>query len=79
MAQQSISLAEQALQGSRIQEERDRLVLKEAELLFQQGRRTTLELEQLRLNLRRTEILSYQAAAELYGVLGEYLFLFLRS
>lgn len=77
LARQSIDLAEQALKGGRIQEERDQLVLQEAELLFQQGRRTTLELEQLRLNLRRTEILSFQAAAELYRVLGEYLLLFL--
>ena len=45
-------------------------------ILYQQGGRTTLELEQLRLNLWRTEILSFQAAVEVYRTQGNYLMLF---
>jgi hypothetical protein len=76
LGQQSIAIAEQALESARIQRERDRVALREAELLFQQGGRTTLELEQLRLNLRRSEISSFQAAVDDYRALGEYLMLF---
>jgi len=74
---QNIALVEQALASAQIQAERDRVALQEAELLYQQGRRTTLELEQLRLNLQRTQILIYESAAEVYRVLGVYLMLFL--
>ena len=77
LEQQSIAIVEQALLTARTQRERDRIALREAELLFQQGKRTTLELEQLRLNLRRSEILTFQAASEVYRVMGEYLLLFL--
>jgi hypothetical protein len=76
LGQQNIALVEQALISAQIQGERDRVALQEAELLFQQGQRTSLELEQLRLNLRRTEDLTFQAAIDLYRVLGEYLLLF---
>jgi hypothetical protein len=77
LEQQSIILVEQALESARIQVRRDAVSLQEAEALFQQGRRTSLELEQLRLNLRRSEILMFQSAAEVYRVLGEYQLLFL--
>jgi hypothetical protein len=73
---QNIALVEQALASARIQVERDRVSLQEAELLFQQGRRTSLELEQLRLNLRRTQILTFRSAVEIYRVLGVYQMLF---
>jgi hypothetical protein len=76
LEQQNIAIVEQALSSAQIQTERDGVALQEAELLFQQGRRTTLELEQLRLNLRRTRILTFQSAAEVYRVLGVYLMLF---
>ncbi len=72
----NIALAEQALESARIQGERDAVTLQEAELLFEQGRRTTLELEQLHLNLRRIRILTFASAAEVYRVLGVYLMLF---
>jgi hypothetical protein len=72
----NIALVEQALASARLRVERDDVALREAELLFQQGRRTTLELEQLRLNLRRARILTFEAAAEVYRVLGVYLMLF---
>jgi len=73
---QSIAIVEEALVSAQIQKDRDGIALQEAELLYQQGRRTTLELEQLRLNLRRDEILSFQAAAEVYRAQGNYLMLF---
>ena len=73
---QNIALVEQALTSAQTQAQRDAVALQEAELLFQQGRRTTLELEQLRLNLRRTRILTFASAAEVYRVLGVYLTLF---
>ena len=73
---QNIALVEQALTSAQTQAQRDAVALQEAELLFQQGRRTTLELEQLRLNLRRTRILTFASAAEVYRVLGVYLMLF---
>ena len=73
---QNFALVEQALAGARIQVERDRVSLQEAELLFQQGGRTSLELEQLRLNLRRTQILTFRSAVEFYRVLGVYQMLF---
>jgi len=73
---QNIALVEQALASARIQEERDGVSLQEAELLFQQGRRTTLELEQLRLNLRRIQILTFRSAVEVYKALGVYQMLF---
>jgi hypothetical protein len=76
LGEQSIGIVEEALASTRIQKDRDRIALQEGELLYQQGRRTTLELEQLRLNLRRTEILSFQAAAEVYRAQGNYLMLF---
>jgi hypothetical protein len=76
LEQQNITLAEQALASARAQAERDEVALKEAELLYQQGRRTTLELEQLRLNLRRTRILTFRSAVEVYRVLGVYQMLF---
>jgi hypothetical protein len=76
LGKQGIAIAEEALRSAQIQRERDRVALEEGELLFQQGRRTSLELEQLRLNLRRTEIRGFEAAAELYGALGNYLMLF---
>jgi len=76
LGEQSVVIAEEALVSTQIQKDRDRIALQEAELLFQQGRRTTLELEQMRLNLRRTEILSFQAAAEVYRAQGNYLMLF---
>jgi hypothetical protein len=76
LGRQSIAIAEESLASARVQRERDRVAVQEAELLFQQGGRTTLELEQLRLNLRRSEISSFQAAVENYRVLGEYLMLF---
>ena len=74
--EQSIAIVEEALVSTQIQKDRDRIALQEAELLFQQGRRTTLELEQMRLNLKRTEILSFQAAVEVYRAQGNYLMLF---
>jgi hypothetical protein len=77
LEQQNIVLADQALASAQIQAKRDELTLQEAELLFQQGMRTTLELEQLRLNLRRTRNLTFSSAVELYRVLGEYQILFL--
>jgi outer membrane protein TolC len=73
---QNIALVEQALASAQIQAERDRVALQEAELLFQQGRRTVLELEQLRLNLWRARIQTFESAAEVYRVLGVYLMLF---
>jgi hypothetical protein len=73
---QNISLVEQALASARVQAERDAVALREAELLFQQGRRTTLELEQLRLNLQRVRIQIYKSAVEVYRVSGVYLLLF---
>jgi len=73
---QSVAIVEEALVSTRVQKDRDGIALQEAEMLYQQGRRTTLELEQLRLNLRRTEILSFQAAAEVYRAQGNYLMLF---
>jgi hypothetical protein len=73
---QNIALVEQALASAQIQAQRDAVALQEAELLFEQGRRTTLELEQLRLNLERTQILTFESAAEVYRVLGVYLMLF---
>ena len=76
LERQNIALVEQALTSAQIQAERDRVALQEAELLFQQGRRTTLELEQLRLNLSRARILTFESAAEVYRVLGIYLMLF---
>jgi hypothetical protein len=74
---QNIALVEQALASVRIQAQRDAVALQEAQLLFQQGRRTTLELEQLRLNLERTRILTFASAVEVYRVLGIYLMLFM--
>jgi hypothetical protein len=76
LGEQSIGIVEEALRSTRIQKDRDGIALQEGELLYQQGRRTTIELEQLRLNLRRTEILSFQAAAEVYRAQGNYLMLF---
>ena len=72
----NIALVEQALASARLQAERDGVALREAELLFEQGRRTTLELEQLRLNLERARIQTYKSAVEVYRVLGVYLLLF---
>jgi hypothetical protein len=72
----NIALVEEALASARVQVERDGVALREAELLFQEGRRTSLELEQLRLNLRRARILTFEAAADVYRVLGVYLMLF---
>jgi hypothetical protein len=72
----NIALVEQALASARLQVERDAVALREAELLFEQGRRTTLELEQLRLNLQRARIQSYRSAVEVYRVLGVHLMLF---
>lgn len=76
LGEQSIEIVEEALVSTRIQKDRDAVFLQEGELLYQQGGRTTLELEQLRLNLRRTEILSFQSAAEVYQAQGNYLMLF---
>jgi hypothetical protein len=76
LGEQSIEIVEEALASTRIQKDRDAVSLQEGELLYQQGGRTTLELEQLRLNLRRTEILSFQSAAEVYQAQGNYLMLF---
>lgn len=73
---QSIAIAEEALASMQAQRERDRVAQQEAQLLFQQGKRTTLELEQLRLNLWGTEISSFQAATEVYRTQGDYLMLF---
>jgi hypothetical protein len=73
---QNIALVEQALASAQIQMERDRVALQEAALLFQQGLRTTLELEQLRLNLERSRILTFDSTAEVYTSLGAYLLLF---
>ncbi len=76
LGEQSIAIVEEALVSIQIQKDRDRIALQEAELLYQQGKRTTLELGQMRLNLRRTEILSFQAAMEVYRAQGNYLMLF---
>jgi len=76
LEEQNIILVEEALASAQVQAQWDRVNLQEGELLFQQGGRTTLELEQLRLNLRRTQILNFQSAAEVYRVLGVYLMLF---
>ncbi len=76
LERQNIAIVEQALASAQIQAQRDEVALQEGELLYQQGRRTTLELEQLRLNLKRTRILTFQSAAEVYHVLGMYLMLF---
>jgi hypothetical protein len=76
LGKQSIAIVEEALVSTQVQMDRDGIALQEAELLYQQGRRTSLELEQLRLNLRRTEIRSFQAAAEVYRAQGNYLMLF---
>ncbi len=73
---QSIAISEEALSSARLQVEWDTTTLREAELLFRQGTRTSLDLEQLRLNVRRDEIRTFQAAADLYEVMGTYLMLF---
>ena len=47
-------------------------------LLFQQGKRTTLDLEQVKLNVRRSEIQSFKAAVEVYRAQSDYLMLFIQ-
>jgi outer membrane protein TolC len=79
LGEQSVEIVEEALVSTRVQKDRDGIALQEAELLYQQGKRTTLELEQLRLNLERAEILSFQAAVEVYRAQGNYLMLFVND
>jgi len=76
LGEQSIGIARQALEAARLQEEQDRTALDEGELLYAQGGRTTVQLEQLRLNVLRAEIDRYEAAIDLYRLLGEQLLLF---
>ena len=76
LLKQSIVISEQALEASLLQKEKDTVALQEVELLFQQGRRTSLELDQMRLNLRRDVIQSFRAAAELYAAQAKFLLLF---
>ncbi len=76
LSKRSISIAEQALTSALIREEAAAISLEEAELLFKQGQRHSLELEQLTLNLRRTEIERFKAAANLYKAQAETLKLF---
>lgn len=71
----SIEIARQALESARLQEEQDRTVLVEGELLFRQGGRTTLQIEQLRLNVARATIARHEAAINLNRLLGEQLLL----
>ena len=73
----SIDIYDEAFAAALLQVERDMLSYREAELLLQQGGRTALEVEQIRLNLRRSEIHAFRAAAELFTALGEYTALFL--
>jgi hypothetical protein len=76
LRRQSIDIYDEAFAAALLQEERDMLSYREAELLLQQGGRTALEVEQIRLNLRRSEIHAFRAAAELFTALGEYTALF---
>jgi hypothetical protein len=76
---QSIAIAEQALAAALLQQERDTLAAREAELLFQQGRRTVLERDQLGLNVERARIQCYRAAVDLYGAQGTLLLLYPES
>ncbi|MFW5642862.1 MAG: hypothetical protein ACOCYQ_02445 [Alkalispirochaeta sp.] len=70
---QSIAIAEEALAAAQLQEERDRLALREGVAQFERGGRTRLEIRELELNLRRGEINTYQNAADLYVQLGTFL------
>ena len=76
LTKQSISIAEQALTSALIRKKAAEVSLEEGGLLFQQGRRHSLELEQLTLNLRRAEIQRFKAAANLYKAQAETLKLF---
>lgn len=76
LALQSIAIAEQALAAALLQQERDTTAAREAEVLFEQGRRTVLERDQLTLNVERARIQSYRAAVDLYGAQGELLLLY---
>jgi outer membrane protein TolC len=73
LALQSIGIVENALAVAELQLERDREAVREAELLVSQGSRTSLELEQLRINADRAEIAVYEAATEVYTTMGAYL------
>jgi hypothetical protein len=76
---QNIALVEQALTSAQLQAQGDGVALQEGQLLFQQGRRTSLELEQLRLNLRRARITTFESAVEVYRVSGVYQMLFVEE
>lgn len=76
LRQQRIEIGTTALASAELQVQRDELALREAELQVERGGRTQLELQQLRINLRRAEVERYQAAVDLYIALGEYALLF---
>lgn len=69
----SIEIARQALESTTVQEEQDRVALAEGEILYLEGGRTSLQLEQLRLNVVRAEIARYEAEVELVRLIGEQL------
>ncbi len=78
MLLKNIAIAEQALASAKLSWKKADLALKETELLHSQGKRTDLELEQERLNLRSAEIQSFSSASALYAALSEYLMLFVK-
>jgi len=70
---QSLAISEDALANAVLQKENDMLSFKEGGLLFEQGLRTVLQVEQLRLNLERSEIQCMKAAAEVLSLQGDLL------
>ena len=78
LLEQSIEISKQALTSALLQMDKDNTSLLETELLFQQGRRTSLELEQVKLNVRRSEIQSFKAAAGVYKAQSDFFLLFLK-
>ncbi|MFW5827143.1 MAG: hypothetical protein ACOCU4_03580, partial [Alkalispirochaeta sp.] len=73
LALQSLALEQEALEAAESQLERDQTSEDEAQMLIEQGSRTQLQLEQIRLNRRGSEIDAFQAAVDLYLTAGSYL------
>lgn len=79
LALQSLTLERDALEAAEVQLQRDRRAEEEAALLRERGARTELQLEQVRLNRRRSEIAVYQSAVDVYQSVGVYLDLVVAS
>jgi len=76
LTEKSLQNAGHLLEITRLQEENSKNILKEALLLYEKGKRTAIQIEELQLNREKNKLEVFKAACSLYKLQGELLLLY---